>query len=85
MKKEENDKLSIFNDIDIKGKTILLFDDVDLMVEYVRKKDDEVGLSKTVAGFSWKWNTKPGKRPEDNMDYYDFLVENGKYDIIFRL
>lgn len=59
----------------------LLFDDVNLMVEYVRRKDDEVGLSKTVAGFSWKWNTKPGKRPEDNMDYYDFLVEYGKYDI----
>ena len=29
----------------------LIFDDVNLLVETVRKKDDEIGLCKTVAGF----------------------------------
>lgn len=36
----------------------LIFDDVNLLVETVRKKDDEMGLCKTVAGFSWDWKTK---------------------------
>lgn len=68
----------------IENYDFLLFDDVDLLVEYVRKKDDEVGLSKTVAGFSWKWNTKPNKKPKDNLDYYDYLVNNGEYDILIE-
>ncbi len=59
----------------------LLFDDVNLLVEQVRKKDDEIGLSKTVAGFAWKWKTKPAKKPKDNMDYYIKLTNKGEYDI----
>ena len=58
-----------------------IFDDVDDLVNAIRKKDDEVGLSKTVAGFSWDWATKPAKAVPNNMDYYNDLVGKGKYDI----
>lgn len=59
----------------------LIFDDVDLLVETVRKKDDEMGLCKTVAGFSWDWKTKQKNKPKDDMSCYDLLVKNGEYDI----
>lgn len=59
----------------------LIFDDVNLLVETVRKKDDEMGLCKTVAGFSWEWKTKQKNKPKDDMSCYDLLVQNGEYDI----
>ena len=62
----------------------LLFDDVNLLVEVVRDKDDLVGLSKTVAGFSWKWKTKQKKKPKDNLEVYDYLVNSGEYDILIE-
>lgn len=58
-----------------------IFDDVNVLVETVRKKDDEMGLCKTVAGFSWEWKTKPSNKPKDDMEYYKSLVKNGEYDI----
>ncbi len=58
-----------------------IFDDVDAMVQAIRKKDDELGLSKTVAGFSWDWATKPKGKVSDTLDYYNDLVRNRKYDI----
>ncbi|MCR4674794.1 MAG: DUF2075 domain-containing protein [Lachnospiraceae bacterium] len=68
----------------ISNYDFMIFDDVDLLVETVRRKDDALGLSKTVAGFSWDWETKPNKRPKDNMEYYDYLVHAGKYDIMIE-
>ena len=65
----------------IENYDFLIFDDVDLLVETVRKKDDELGLCKTVAGFSWEWKTKPDKKPKDDMEYYNELVNKGEYDI----
>ena len=59
----------------------LIFDDVNEMVETIRKKDFEIGLSKTVAGFAWEWKTKSKKKVPDNLDYYNNLVADGKYDI----
>lgn len=65
----------------IENYDFFIFDDVNTLVESVRKKDDEMGLCKTVAGFSWEWKTKPSNSPKDNMDYYNSLVRNGEYDI----
>lgn len=65
----------------IENYDFLVFDDVDFMVETIRSKDKEVGLSKTVAGFAWDWVTKPKGTVPDNMDYYNDLVKNRKYDI----
>ena len=68
----------------VENYDFLLFDDVDLLVETVRDKDDRFGLSKTVAGFSWKWLTKQKKRPKDTLECYDHLVRTGKFDILIE-
>ena len=68
----------------IENYEFMIFDDVDLMVETVRKKDNIYGLSKTVAGFAWDWKTKQQKKPKDNMECYDMLVEAGEYDILIE-
>lgn len=65
----------------IENYDFLIFDDVEAMVETVRRKDDKYGLSKTVAGFAWDWKTKQKKKPKDNMVCYDMLVKTGEYDI----
>ena len=65
----------------IENYKFLLFDDVNEMINIVREKDEEVGLSKTVAGFSWEWKTKPQKKLKDDLDYYNKLVADGKFDI----
>lgn len=65
----------------IENYDFFIFDDVNTLVESVRKKDDEMGLCKTVAGFSWEWKTKPNNKPKDDMEYYNSLVKNGEYDI----
>ncbi len=68
----------------IENYDFLIFDDVNLMVETVRKKDKKYGLSKTVAGFAWEWKTKQSRKPKDNMDCYDMLVSAGEYDILIE-
>lgn len=42
----------------IENYDFLIFDDVNLLVEAIRKRDDQLGLCKTVAGFAWEWKTK---------------------------
>ncbi len=68
----------------IENYDFMIFDDVNLMIETVRKKDKVYGLSKTVAGFAWDWKTKPKKKPKDNMACYDMLVKAGEYDIFIE-
>ena len=65
----------------IENYDFLIFDDVNDMVKTIRSKDNELGLSKTVAGFAWDWRTKPKCSVPDNMDYYNNLVANSEYDI----
>lgn len=38
-----------------------LFDDVDLMIKKIKAKNDEVGLCRNVAGYSWEWKSKGEK------------------------
>ena len=68
----------------IENYDFMLFDDVDLMIETIKKKDDMYGLCKTVAGFAWDWKTKPKRKPKDNMECYDMLVKEGEYDILIE-
>ena len=68
----------------IENYDFLIFDDVDYLVETVRKKDKEMGLCKTVAGFSWEWKTKQKKKPKDTMECYDTLVKAGEFDILIE-
>lgn len=68
----------------ISNYDFLMFDDVNNMVENIRKKDEQFGLSKVVAGFSWEWKTKPEKKVPNNLAHYDWLVHNDKYDILIE-
>lgn len=61
----------------------LIFDDPNLLIHEIRKRDDKYTLCKTVAGFSWEWKTKLKKKPKDNLDMYYSLMEKGEYDISF--
>lgn len=65
----------------IENYDFLIFDDVNDMVETIKRKDDKYGLCKTVAGFAWDWRTKQDKKPKDTLECYDQLVQAGKYDI----
>lgn len=68
---------------DIDNYDFRIFDDVDVMVNQIRQYDEapSIGISKTVAGYSWKWSTRQRPCPEDNMNKYNDLVREGKYDI----
>ena len=68
----------------IKNYDFLIFDDVSLLVESIRQKDDQLGLCKTVAGYAWQWKTRQKKKPKDNMNCYDMLVNAGEFDILIE-
>lgn len=57
-----------FGDYDIR-----VFDDVGAMVQAIKERDAEKGLSRVVAGYSWYWATK-GKRVDE-------IKQNGLFDI----
>lgn len=68
----------------IENYDFLIFDDVNVMVETIRRKDDKYGLCKTVAGFAWDWKTKQDKKPKDTLECYDKLVRAGEFDILIE-
>ena len=37
---------------------IKIFDDVGQMVQMIKSKDNQIGLCRVLAGYSWKWRTK---------------------------
>ena len=58
-----------------------IFDDVDLMINRIKKLDQKYGLCRNVAGYSWKWVSKSKKKNKDDMNAYNNLVSKGIYDI----
>lgn len=52
-----------------------IFDDVEEMVQAIKQKDAELGLCRTVAGYSWKWKTKNNAMPGS----YDIEIDGHKY------
>lgn len=52
-----------------------LFDDVEEMVQAIKEKNEEFGLCRTVAGYSWKWQTKNNAVPGS----YDIEIDGHKY------
>lgn len=54
-----------------KDYEFLLFDSIEKMVEKIKNKDEEFGLSRLVAGYSWKWVSK-------NKDVHDIEIDNIK-------
>lgn len=59
-----------------------IFDKVNEMVEFIKKKDSEVGLCRNVAGYSWSWKSKGKKLPMHiSKSDLDDIISNGLYDI----
>lgn len=57
-----------FGDFELK-----LFTDFRRFQSVIKKKDEEFGLSRMIAGFAWKWNTK-----KDYDNQYDIEIEGVK-------
>ena len=57
-----------FGDYDLR-----MFDDVAAMRDAIAARDAEVGLSRLVAGFAWKWVTKNDK------SLYDIEIDETKF------
>ncbi|NLW15898.1 MAG: Flp pilus assembly complex ATPase component TadA [Erysipelothrix sp.] len=72
---EKEPEKEIFNDYDIK-----LFDNVDAMINAIKDKDKIHSLSRTVAGYAWKWNTS-GKTQNEiiNHELFDIEIDGSKY------
>lgn len=53
-----------------------LFTSLSQMVKAVKKHNDEEGLSRMVAGFSWPWVSNPKKKNKPGWEEYD-IIEDG--------
>ncbi len=58
-----------------------LYDNVDDMVNEIKTKNNEFGLCRTVAGYSWRWVTKPNNPPKNDMETFEKIKESGMFDI----
>ncbi|MEM8510001.1 MAG: DNA/RNA helicase domain-containing protein [Bacteroidota bacterium] len=50
---------------DFKNYEFLLFDKIEEMITQIKKRNSEIGLSRLIAGFSWKWKSKNDKSLKD--------------------
>ena len=75
--------------IEFKKYDIKIFDNVNDMVEDIRRKDKEYGLCRNIAGYAWSWKSKGKKLPMHlttkdidaiaNNEVYDLDIEGYKY------
>lgn len=57
---------------------IRFFDDVDEMVDAINQRDQECGLSCTLAGYAWEWKTqKTKKNPQPDYSIPDIDIGRG--------
>lgn len=66
--KQNNTKKIDFVEYDLR-----LYSDVNEMIEDIKEKDIEIGLSRNVAGYAWKWESK------GNPNEYDISINEYKY------
>ena len=68
--------------IDFKKYDLRLYEDVNNMVEDIKKKDSEYGLCRNIAGYAWPWRSK-GKRNPMQSPFREVQrnVEKGLYDL----
>ncbi|WP_420364275.1 DNA/RNA helicase domain-containing protein [Curtobacterium sp. L3-7] len=67
-----------------------MYDDLGAMHDAIRAKDDEVGLSRLVAGYAWEWKSKrdrsaidieiDGRRLQWNQTQTDWITSTGAVD-----
>lgn len=68
--------------VKFKNYEFKIFDDVNEMIEFIKKKDSEVGLCRNIAGYSWPWKSKGKKLPMHiSKSDLDSIVANEIYDI----
>lgn len=73
------------NKIKFKKYDLKMFDDVSIMIEDIKKKNEKFGLCRNIAGYAWKWNSKGKHMPLDSTisrDYtgvYDIEIDGNKY------
>ena len=70
---------------DIVNYDFKIFDDVDVMINKIKSLDDEMGLCKNVAGYSWPWKTKNYKTLEDILVDQAYDIDIGNYHYIWNL
>lgn len=61
------------NRAEFSGYELRLFDDVQLMIDAIKIKDCEFGLSRTVAGYAWAWKSK------NNPEAFDIQIGDYAY------
>jgi len=66
-----------------KEYSFLLFDSIEHMIAEIKLRDEQYGLSRLAAGYSWKWVTKKKKRKkkngeerEESTPSFDISIEN---------
>ena len=60
---------------------ILLFDNINDMVEKIKEKDQKYGLSRNVAGFAWEWISKKDKSKRDiKIDGHEYMWNSANQD-----
>ena len=58
--------------IDFENFDFYMFDDISKMIREIKNRDNEIGLSRVVAGYSWKWKSKR------NSDSHDIKIDDVK-------
>lgn len=53
-----------------------IFDDIEEMINEIKKKENEFKLSRVVAGYAWPWHTNPGKK--NQKQNYDIEINGLK-------
>lgn len=62
------------NKKEIENYDLRFFDNVNDMVQEIKKRNEEYDLSRVVAGYSWKWNSKKDKSKKDIfIDEYAYI------------
>jgi DUF2075 family protein len=57
------------------GYDLRFFDNLATMREEIFARDAEHGLARLVAGYAWKWNSDPKRRPRPGPEVYDIGVD----------
>lgn len=59
---------------------IKLFDNIIDLIAEIKKKNKELGLCRTIAGYAWPWNSKGAKAKNINyLNTYDINIDGQKY------
>lgn len=66
-----------------KEYSFLMFDSIEHMIEEIKLRDEQYGLARLVAGYSWEWVTKKKKKrvekekqEKDLLPLFDISIEN---------